>query len=39
MSRDFIAAVERAGAILMQNDQTRQALENEQLLLDEMRRL
>ena len=39
MSQDFTKAVEAAGNLLCQHEQMREALRNEQLLLDEMRRL
>ncbi len=39
MSGDFIRAVEEAGRALIQNDQIREAMLNEQRLLDEMRQL
>ena len=39
MSQDFVKAVEAAGEVLVQNIYMLEALHNEQLLLDEMRRL
>lgn len=39
MSRDFISAVEKAGDVLSQNVYMLETLENEQRLIDEMRRL
>ena len=39
MSQDFVKAVEAAGSILCKNTTMLEALENEQRLLDEMRRL